>query len=175
MCLKMCTFLHRKRLRGWRLRHARLPERDRWAASDSGDPAAQERQTMEEVECGHGAQQRHEAIRACKRLGRSIWKKWSGYHQRSLVQTKLHGFASSGWVSAWRYHARWSAKLWSWISVSPCWTVPARSIGLKPCRWLTWHRSVWRWGHAVCYSICATKPLAIEDGLAGLVRFVRHE
>ena len=25
-----------------------------------------------------------------KRLGRTLWKKWSGYHQRSLVETKMH-------------------------------------------------------------------------------------
>ena len=29
-------------------------------------------------------------IAACRRLGRSIWKRWSGYHQRSLVETKMH-------------------------------------------------------------------------------------
>ena len=25
-----------------------------------------------------------------KRLGRTLWKKWSGYHRRSLVETKMH-------------------------------------------------------------------------------------
>ncbi len=24
------------------------------------------------------------------RLGRALWKKWSGYHRRSLVETKMH-------------------------------------------------------------------------------------
>jgi hypothetical protein len=33
-----------------------------------------------------------------------------------------------------------------------------RSAVLNPCRWLPWHSSVWGWGHAVCYSMCATKP-----------------
>lgn len=37
-----------------------------------------------------GARVRNEAVRACRRLGRSIWKKWSGYHRRSLVETKMH-------------------------------------------------------------------------------------
>ena len=23
-------------------------------------------------------------------LGRALWKKWSGYHRRSLVKTKMH-------------------------------------------------------------------------------------
>ena len=34
-----------------------------------------------------GAQARNEILRATRRLGRSIWKKWSGYHRRSLVET----------------------------------------------------------------------------------------
>ena len=34
-----------------------------------------------------GALARNEALRACHRLGRSIWKKWSGYHRRCLVET----------------------------------------------------------------------------------------
>ena len=25
-----------------------------------------------------------------KRLGRTLWKKWSGYHRRSLVEIKMH-------------------------------------------------------------------------------------
>ena len=43
-----------------------------------------------------GSAQRNEAIRACKRLGRSIWKKWSGYHRRSLVEAKMHCFKRLG-------------------------------------------------------------------------------
>jgi hypothetical protein len=37
-----------------------------------------------------GAAMRNEALRACVRLGRRIWKAWSGYHRRSLVETKMH-------------------------------------------------------------------------------------
>ncbi|THJ29931.1 IS5 family transposase, partial [Lampropedia aestuarii] len=33
---------------------------------------------------------RNEAIKACRRLGRSVWKEWSGYHHRSLVETKMN-------------------------------------------------------------------------------------
>jgi hypothetical protein len=33
---------------------------------------------------------RNKAIRACKRLGRSSWRKWSGYHWCSLVETRMH-------------------------------------------------------------------------------------
>ena len=32
---------------------------------------------------------RNAAIVACKRLGRKLWKSWSGYHRRSLVETKM--------------------------------------------------------------------------------------
>ena len=35
---------------------------------------------------------RNEAVKACKRLGRAIWKRWSGYHRRSLVETKMNCF-----------------------------------------------------------------------------------
>jgi len=38
----------------------------------------------------HGAIERNEALRAIKHLGRALWKKWSGYHRRSLVETKMH-------------------------------------------------------------------------------------
>ena len=40
---------------------------------------------------------RNAAIAACRRLGRSIWKCWIGYHRRSLVETKMN--ASSDWAS----------------------------------------------------------------------------
>lgn len=33
---------------------------------------------------------RNAAIAACRRLGRSIWKRWNGYHRRSLVETKMN-------------------------------------------------------------------------------------
>ena len=34
--------------------------------------------------------ERNEVLRTVKRLGRTIWKNWSGYHRRSLVETKMH-------------------------------------------------------------------------------------
>ncbi|AOW48040.1 MULTISPECIES: IS5 family transposase [Acetobacteraceae] len=37
-----------------------------------------------------GAIARNEALRACGHLGRAIWKRWSGYHRRSRVETKMH-------------------------------------------------------------------------------------
>ena len=32
----------------------------------------------------------NEFLRTVTRLGRTLWKKWSGYHRRSLVETKMH-------------------------------------------------------------------------------------
>lgn len=43
-----------------------------------------------------GAQVRNLAVQACKRLGSRIWKKWSGHHRRSLVETKMHCFKRLG-------------------------------------------------------------------------------
>ncbi|MDE1716159.1 IS5/IS1182 family transposase, partial [Chromobacterium amazonense] len=37
-----------------------------------------------------------EILRATKRLGRAIWKRWSGYHRRSLVETKMGCFKRLG-------------------------------------------------------------------------------
>ena len=39
-----------------------------------------------------GNQARNESLRSVKYLGRTLWKKWSGYHRRSLVETKMHCF-----------------------------------------------------------------------------------
>lgn len=37
-----------------------------------------------------GATTRNEALRASKYLGRVLWRRWSGYHRRSRVETKMH-------------------------------------------------------------------------------------
>ena len=34
-----------------------------------------------------GAQTRNDTVRATRHLGRTIWRRWSGYHRRSLVET----------------------------------------------------------------------------------------
>ena len=36
-----------------------------------------------------GAVARNEALRATKCLGRALWRRWSGYHRRSRVETKM--------------------------------------------------------------------------------------
>ena len=37
-----------------------------------------------------GSLERNELLKTVKRLGRTLWKKWSGYHRHSLVETKMH-------------------------------------------------------------------------------------
>ena len=37
-----------------------------------------------------GAIARNDAVQASRYLGRTIWKRWSGYHRRSRVETKRH-------------------------------------------------------------------------------------
>ena len=37
-----------------------------------------------------GAVARNEALRTSKRFGRTIWRRWSGYHRRSRAETRLH-------------------------------------------------------------------------------------
>ena len=36
-----------------------------------------------------GSIERNALLKTIKHLGRTIWKKWPGYHQRSLVETKM--------------------------------------------------------------------------------------
>jgi len=43
-----------------------------------------------------GAEARNDILRATKRVGRAIWKRWSGYHRRSLVETKMRCFKPTG-------------------------------------------------------------------------------
>ena len=37
-----------------------------------------------------GAVARNEAVNASRYLGRALWRRWSGYHRRSRVETKMH-------------------------------------------------------------------------------------
>ena len=34
--------------------------------------------------------ERNELLQTVKHLGRTLWKKWSSYHRRSLVESKMH-------------------------------------------------------------------------------------
>ena len=37
-----------------------------------------------------GAVARNKILRTSKRVGRTIWRRWSGYHRRSRAETKMH-------------------------------------------------------------------------------------
>ena len=37
-----------------------------------------------------GAVARNEILRTSKRVGRTIWRRWSGYHRRSRAETEMH-------------------------------------------------------------------------------------
>ena len=37
-----------------------------------------------------GARGRNDGLRAMQRFGRMLWRKWSGYHRRSRVETKMN-------------------------------------------------------------------------------------
>ena len=43
-----------------------------------------------------GAEARNSILHTMRRLGRRIWKKWTGYHRRSLVETKMRCFKLLG-------------------------------------------------------------------------------
>ncbi len=49
------------------------------------------------TEDGRGVDARNETRRSRKRLGRTIWKKWSGNHRRSLVETNRRRVRRPGW------------------------------------------------------------------------------
>ncbi len=38
----------------------------------------------------NGAIARTQAVKASRYLGRTLWRRWSGYHRRSRVETKMH-------------------------------------------------------------------------------------
>jgi hypothetical protein len=64
-----------------------------------------------------GAAARNEILRATHRLGREICKQWSGYHRRSLVETKMRCFKLLGeQVMAAPSSVRW----WNCRCVLPC-------------------------------------------------------
>ncbi|MGB3797605.1 MAG: IS5 family transposase [Alteraurantiacibacter sp.] len=58
-----------------------------------------------------GAGARNDALRACKRFGRTIWRRWSGYHRRSRVETKMNCVKLLGQKLAARDFDRQTAEL----------------------------------------------------------------
>lgn len=58
-----------------------------------------------------GARGRNDALRAIKRLGRTLWRKWSGTHRRSRVETKMNCLKLLGQKLAARDFDRQTAEL----------------------------------------------------------------
>lgn len=58
-----------------------------------------------------GAAGRTGALRAIKRLSRTIWRRWSGYHCRSRVETKMNCIELLGQRLAARNFDRQTAEL----------------------------------------------------------------
>ena len=58
-----------------------------------------------------GAAERNESLRAIKRLGRRLWKRWSGYHRRSLAETAMSRLKRLGERLAARDPARQVAEV----------------------------------------------------------------
>lgn len=54
---------------------------------------------------------RNEALRSCRRLGRAIWKRWTGYRRRSLIEAKMRCRKLSGERVRFRDFDRQVAKL----------------------------------------------------------------
>ena len=50
-----------------------------------------------------GAIARNEAVRASRRFGRTLWRRWSGYNHQSRVKTKMHCVKLPGQRLAARY------------------------------------------------------------------------
>jgi hypothetical protein len=58
-----------------------------------------------------GADERNETLRAVRHLGRRLWKRWSGYHHRSLAETAMSRFKRLGERLAAHDPARQVAKV----------------------------------------------------------------
>jgi len=50
--------------------------------------------------------ERNELLRTVKRFGKTLWKKWSGYHRRSLVETKIYCIKLSDELSTRNFQSR---------------------------------------------------------------------
>ena len=69
-----------------------------------------------------GAVARNEALRASKRFGRTIWRRWSAYHRRSRVEAKMHCVELLGQRLAGRNFDRQVAEFQVRVAVLNCFT-----------------------------------------------------
>ncbi|MFC4159579.1 IS5 family transposase [Chitinimonas lacunae] len=78
------------------------------------------------------AAHRNDKLAAIKRVGRAIWKRWSGYPRRSLVETAMHRFKRLGERLPARHPERQVAE------IHVCCAILNRFVLLAyPPRWLT--------------------------------------
>ena len=100
---------------------------------------------------------RNEALRTSKYLGRAIWRRWSGHHRRSCVQSKMICIKLLGQSLMACNFDRQGAELQVRIAVLNGYTafnIPATEATGKSTR-----------GKGNCRQtpICATKPLALPN------------
>ena len=78
-----------------------------------------------------GAHVRNEALRASRRFGRAIWRRWSGYHRRSRVETKMRCFKALGERIASRDFERQVAELHIRVAVLNRFTALGTPVTLR--------------------------------------------
>jgi hypothetical protein len=106
-------------------------------------------------ETRQGAAVRNTTLQACQRLGRGSWKKWSGYHRRSLVEAKMHCFKRLGERVMARTFERQSTELHVRVALLKGFT----QLGARQrCLWRPWHSCVLGWGDFGLTEVCTTKP-----------------
>jgi hypothetical protein len=76
------------------------------------------------------AKYRNNKLTAIKRLGRAIWKRWSGYHQRNLVETAMHRLKRLGERLQARKPAQQAAEAMCAVPFSIAGRI---SVCLSPC------------------------------------------
>ena len=69
-----------------------------------------------------GAIAQNDAVCAQRYLGRTVWRRWSGYHRRSRVETKMHCLKLMGQSLMARDFDRQVAEIQIRIAVLNCYT-----------------------------------------------------
>ena len=100
-----------------------------------------------------GAIARNEALRASRRLGRTLWRRWSGYHRRSRIEAKMLCGKLPGQPLAARDFNRQVAEFQVRVAILNGLT-PSAYRARKP-----WDRSVRGKRTSGHQPICATEPI----------------
>ena len=85
-----------------------------------GDPTTQNAKPWKPPSAGAIAQ--NDAVCAQRYLGRTVWQRWSGYHRRSRVETKMHCLKLMGQSLMARDFDRQVAEIQIRIAVLNCYT-----------------------------------------------------